>query len=271
MIKTLPFLLLLLSLSVVAQVAEPKLTWESENPQALNHHASHWLVSFGFEGLAYEVPFEFEGERKNFRPNNQELYGGRLGLGRQFYLGKGFVTSTKIEGYYVGTLFEKAVTAAPEEETQTFSFTKKTGQVFGGELVQSLGYMFNLKTKNPFLDEMTYLVVEPFIEAGIGIARAYNRTNYHYDTGPANVQEDYHHRVNDELSSARLGVGLNFTANTGFYFYLKASQQRYDVLSRKEEGKIKQNSGSLAPFERKPNNVNLDPIMVYSFGGGYKF
>lgn len=270
MTKILFLCLVLLPLSASAQDVDPTLTTEVTDSRLINHRASHWLVTFGFEGMDYQVPFEFEGERKSFKPKEQELYGGRLGFGRQFHLGKGIVTTTKVEGYYVGTLFEKAVNAAPEVETQTFSYSKKVGQVFGGEVIQSLGFMFDMKTKNPFLNTMTHLVVEPFIEAGFGQARAYNRTNYHYDTGPGGVQEDYHHKVVDDLTTARIGVGINLTADTGHYFYLRASQQSFSLKERKEEGWVKPNGGSVTPFDRK-SDADLDSVMVYSFGGGYKF
>lgn len=263
-----------LTTSAWTQVAKtPALTTEEEiqDDRRLDHYKSHWLVSFGFETIQYEVPFDYRGARESFQPGEQALMGGRIGFGHQFHLGKGFITTSKLESFYMGTLFERAIDAAPEEETEEFSFTKKTGQIYGAEIIQSIGYIFHMKTKNPFLDEMTYLTVEPFIEAGIGRAWAYNRRNYNYDTGPSGVQEDYKLRVTDEIMSQRLGIGVNFTSNQGYFLYLKASQHNFDILKRKVDGTSQVDDQVRVDLSNSDVKVDMDPVMIYAVGGGYKF
>lgn len=233
-----------------------------------NPRKGHWLVSFGSEAMEYKIPLDFEGSKEQFEDEKRTLYGGRLGVGREFYLGAGFNTATKLEGFYMGTLFEKATNAGPEQEAEEFAYIKRTGHVYGGEATQSLGMIFDFHTKNPFLDEMTYMTLEPFVFAGIGRARAYNRLSYHWDT---DVQEDYRARIQDSISSTSVGGGFNLTSSTGFFLYLKATQYQLHVTKRKEEGYRDTATAAQVNFNTTSTDVDTDPITIYAIGGGYKF
>ena len=255
----------------------PALTTETTTADYtyINPRQSHWVTSFGFEGIEYELPWEYTGAKDRFREEKRKLYGGRLGFGREFHLGKGFMTATKVESFYMGTLFESAQTADPKVKIE-FASTKDAGHIFGLEAVQSISYIFDMKTKNPFMDEWTYLYVEPFIEAGFGRARAYNAKKYSYDTFDASspsttYREEYSHRFEDDITNARIGAGVNFTSTTGYFLYLKATQNRYDVSERKSRGYQYPNGGSRTSLKGNIDNVDMDPVMVYAIGGGYKF
>jgi hypothetical protein len=240
-----------------------------------NPRASHWVSTFTFESTKYEIipkEYEFEG-RKDFKNGHKQLYGGRLGFGGEIYLGGGFVTRSLVEGYYLGTLFSRILNGGEEAEDVEFAFTKQTGQIFGADVSQSFGWMFDFKTKNPLMGEWTYLTVEMYVDAGIGKAWAYNRTNYSYDTGPAPTaaQESYKLTVEDELLNARVGAGMNFTSTTGFFLALKATVNRYDVTNRKIKGFTQENGQAPTPIDDSPDDVNIDPVVIYTLGGGYKF
>lgn len=264
---------LLFSLSLFAQTDMPVVTTEApKEDRVFNPRKSHWLTSFGFEGLKYEAPFNFKGDQKNFKPSSQDFWGGRFGFGGEIYLGAGFNTTTKVEAYYVGTLFSRVLNAGPNDEDEEFSYSKRSGQLYGVDVSQSLGFLFNMKTKNPFLDEWTYLTVEPYVEAGIGKAWAYNRVNYNYDTGPApGTQEGYKASVEDELLNARIGGGINFTSNTGYFLYLKATVNTFDITSRKIKEYTRPNHGTGSTVEKADNNAKINAITSYALGGGYKF
>lgn len=236
-----------------------------------NPRKSHWLSTFGFEGTKYDVPFNFTGAEKSFKPNQQELWGGRIGFGGEIYLGAGFNTVSKVEGYYMGTLFSRVLNAGPEDDDIEFAYSKRTGQIFGVDASQSIGFMFDMKTKNPFMDEWAYLTVEPFIEAGIGMARAYNRVNYSYDTGSSGTQERYKSRINDDLINARVGAGVNLTSTSGFFLYLKATVNRYDITERKSKTYTQPDGLPGSTVETTDKNAKIDPVTVYALGGGYKF
>lgn len=241
-----------------------------EDNRFFNPRKSHFNVSFGFEGMKYETPFEFDGVKSDFKTKDRELWGGRLGLQGEIYLGKGFNTTTKVEGYFMGTLFSRVLNGGAEDDDVKFAYTKRTGQVFGLDAAQAIGYVFDFKTKNPFMDEWAYLTLEPYIEAGLGIASAYNRINYSYKL--ASTNERYKETINDDLTNARIGVGLNMTSRTGYFFYMRATQNRYDVTLRKVNRYTRANDGTISdPPTEKLKNVNIDPIMVYAVGGGYKF
>ena len=278
MIKLL-FLGLFLSAPIFAQTDMPVMSTRApEEDRKFNPRKSHWLTTFGFETLKYEAPFSFNGAQKNFKPSSQDFWGGRFGLGGEIYLGAGFNTTTKVEAYYVGTLFSRVLNAGPNDEDEEFSYSKRTGQLYGVDVSQSIGFLFNMKTKNPFMDEWTYLTVEPFVEAGIGKAWAYNRVNYNYDTGPYNpgpppsgYREGYKASVEDELLNARIGGGINFTSNTGYFLYLKATVNTFDITSRKIKEYTRPNHGTGTTVERADNDVKISAITTYALGGGYKF
>lgn len=273
--KLILLLVVLSPLTLWAQsVSTPTLTSEVDNKKPFSPRESHWLVSLGTEQIKYQVPFEFAGTKKQFKPNEREMWGGRLGLGREFYLGAGFMTATKIEGYYLGTAFSKIESANPDVNID-YAFTKHTGQMKGGDITQSLSYLFNFKTKNPLVGGMAYLTIEPFIEAGVGRAQAFNKFEYFYNTGPAvgssQVHENYRETVIDDLITQKYGLGVNMTANSGFFFYMKATQNRLSVISRSKSGLVRDDDGLPSSYKTYPKNVNLSPVMIYGFGGGYKF
>lgn len=243
---------------------------EVETERDFNPRENHWYTSFGFEAMEYALPFEYTGAKETIKPENRQLYGARLGFGGELYLGAGFMTSTRLEGYYMGTLFESAKTADPELEDEDVATIKDTGQIYGGDIVQTLSFMWELKTKNPLMDEMTYLMVEPFVEAGIGRAWAYNEKDYSYDSGV--IVEEYDQSFTDELTNAKIGGGINFTSRQGWFLTLKVTQNRYDITKRKTKGYYYADNDASPTQIDDPNPYKvLEPIMIYSLGGGYKF
>jgi hypothetical protein len=264
----------LFSSSLYAQSELPPMTTEaSVESKEFNPRKSHWITTFGFETLNYEVPFDFVGDREKFKPGKKELFGGRIGFGKEFYMGANLFSSTKVEGFYVGTLFSQVLNGGPEDEDVDFAFSKQTGQVFGLEVSQAFGLIYDMKTKNPFMEEWAYLTVEPFVEAGIGKAWAYNRVNYQYDTGtsPTSAREAYRLRVRDDLLNARLGVGVNMTSSSGYFFYLKTSVNNFDIIKRKSEGFSQPNGSGTTSLDSDEKSVKIDPVVIYALGGGYKF
>lgn len=267
---------LLLSLHVYAQESSvvtsgtPVLTTEApEEEQAFNPRKSHWITSFGFEGMKYQTNNNFQGEEGKFTPGETELWGGRLGLGGEIYLGGGFNTTTKVEGYYMGTLFSQVLNGGAEDVNVKFAYTKKTGQVYGLDASQSIGRLFNMKTKHPILEDWAYITVEPYIEAGFGVARAYNRLNYNYSLDT--IDEGYRLRVTDELVNTKIALGINFTSSTGYFLYTKITQNQYDFNNRKAT-QVRRDNGSGSNVTTKPVlDDKLDPIITYAIGGGYKF
>lgn len=256
-----------LSIAQTEQPVEPVVVVEAPEHKAFNPRESHWLWSFGFEGMKYPVIYEFAGAENNFNPKDQEVWGGRLGFGGELYLGAGFNTTTKVEGYYMGTLFSKSETANPEVDLE-FAYTKRTAQVWGFDATQSIGYLFDMKTKN-IMSDMVRLTVEPFIEAGIGWGKAINRLHYKYELPSAD--EEFKQSVEDQLVNARFGGGVNFTSSEGFFLYLKATVNQYNITSRKSKGFSRPNGSGSTDLTGEDKNADIDPITVYAIGGGYKF
>jgi hypothetical protein len=261
---------------VPAAKSEPEQTIATAlfDPKAFNARKSHWVSTFGFEGAKYrnipEGDYAFEG-RKAFKAGPKEIWGGRLGFGGEVYLGKGFMARTMAESFYMGTLFSRILNGGEEAEDVEFAFTKQTSQLWGFDASQSLGWMFDFRAKNPFMDTYSYLNLEMFVEAGAGMAWAYNRTNYEYDTGPTNTQEFYRLRMRDDLVNARIGGGINLTSTKGFFLSVKATLNNYMVTQRKIDGYREEDGQARTVFNDKDKNVDIDPVLVYALGGGYKF
>lgn len=280
--KLILLFILIAPLSHAQEVLDPTLTTpvpvttsqsDLDRDRDFNPRRSHWVLSLGAEVLQYEVPVEFKGEREEFKKSDgrKTFYGGRLGIGYELYIGGGLNTTTKIEGFYSGTLFNSRQTADPDVEDIDFAYTKETGSLFGGEAAQSLGYIFDFSTKTLFGNK-TMLYLEPYVEAGIGVAQAYNRLDYNYDTGASGVQESYKTTIRDNLVSGRLSVGMNVISSEGYFLHLKASQTIYNVLKREIDEEARPNM-SPAPIrnDRTDKDAKIDPVYSFVLGGGYKF
>lgn len=252
---------------VAASTPDQKIETDVDDKKEFNPRASHWYTTFGFEAMEYELPFEFVGTKKKFHKEKRQLYGGRLGFGGEIHLGGGIMTSTRLEGYYMGTLFESVQSADPGGPDEDVATIKDAGQIFGADAVQTLSYLWDFQAKNPFMDTYSYMTIEPFIEAGIGKAQAFNKKDYNYDTS---IKEGYDQSFKDDLTNVKLGAGINLTSRQGFFLFLKATQNRYDIAKRTTKGFSKQDGQGQQQVGSNPS-TKLDPIMVYSLGGGYKF
>jgi hypothetical protein len=234
-----------------------------------NPFSGHWLFSLGGESSTYDVPWDFDGVQTDFKASTQYVAGARASLGREFHLGKGLFTTTKVEGFYHGTLFTKAKNAGPEDESIEFASFKKKASIWGLEAAQSLGFIFEWKTKNPVMGDYSYLTFEPYVEAGLGRVWAYNSIEYKYEI---NTQEFYRQRIADDIVNARFGAGFNITSSQGYFLYVKVTQNNFDIMERKTRGRKEFTNGS--GVERLNNidkKVDIDPTVVYALGGGYKF
>lgn len=245
-------------------------TLEADQPRGgkeFNPRKSRLVTTFGFEGLKYDFEQSFKGEKKELKDESREFYGARLGTGYEIYLGAGFNTTSKVDVFYVGTTFNQKKSAAPDLDVE-FAYTKKTGSLWGAEVAQSIGYLFDMKSKNLFGD-MIQLTIEPFIEAGIGRAYGYNKVAYNYETS---VVEKYERTVQDDLLSTRLSIGFNVISSQGYFLHLMASQTTYNLTDRKITEKSKQNgqpeSPTVVTFD---DDASFDPIFSFVLGGGYKF
>lgn len=254
---------------VAASSPDQKIEVDVRDPDEYKPRESHWYATFGFEAMEYDLPFQYVGDKEKYGPEKRQLYGGRLGFGGEIHLGAGFMTSTRIEGYYMGTLFEKAKTADPGLEDEDIATAKDSGQIYGADAVQTLSYLWDIRTRNPFMDTDSYVTIEPFVEAGIGRAQAWNKKDYSYNI-PTQTVEEYDQSFKDELTNVKIGGGINITSRKGFFLYLRATQNRYDITKRTTKGYGYPNGGSRTDVDPNPS-TKLDPIMVYSLGGGYKF
>jgi hypothetical protein len=239
---------------------------DDEEYKPFVNRRSHWVINFAGEGLEYVLPFSFDGV-KDFDEENRGLSGARLGLGREFYIPGGFLIGPRLDAYYLGTLFEKVKTAGAELNNEPVSGTKDSGSLYGVDAVMHLGWMFEYKTKNPFLNEMVNMAMELFVEGSVGKAQAWNKKRYYYDT---TSYEGYRHTIADNIDSRSFGGGINLLSTTsGFFLQLKSMTTTFDITQRKETIFDTTTPSRNGTF--KSHDVDIDPVTVYTFGGGYKF
>lgn len=259
--------------------ATPAVVSEKVKVNTFTAHESHWITTYAFEGTKYQTNYQYDGVKKDFKPGEQEIWGGRIGFGGEIYLGKGFVTTSKAEGYFLGTLFSKALNAGADLPIE-YSSTKRTSQMYGIDFAQSLGYIFDVHVQNPFMEQKSIIYMEPFLEAGIGYGKAFNKINYVYDTSLGGGEvgtsgepvESYRHKMDDNFVSQRVSAGMNITSSQGFFLQVKVTSSILDVTSRKESVLIKENTLPIGTTQvTNSKNPKLDPIVIYTLGGGYKF
>jgi hypothetical protein len=253
---------------------------EDINKKKFNPLESHWLFGMSIEGSAYPTPFNFQGDKATYqdvgkKKQTQTIFGPRFFWGGEFYLGKGLMTSTRLEGYFQSTIFKDTKTADPLKPTTTIAEDQTVAQLWGGDLVQTLSYVFEVKVKNHLVDEISYLTIEPFIEAGIGTAKAYNYKKYYWDTSgavsPDGVSEFYQDRIKEDLINHRFGAGIQLTSRQGFFFHLRVTQNNYHVSSRSETGYYKTTNAPVVNINNSGITDKVHQIMIYSLGGGFKF
>ena len=236
-----------------------------QEDETFNPRTGHWVGTIGFETTAYTLPFNFTGAKKTFKQEDRRLTGGRLGFGREAYLGAGFLVNARLEGYYMGTLFNSLETASPEFTDVTVAATKDTGQMFGGDAIGHFGWMFDYNTKNPFLGEMAYMAFELFVEAGVGRGRAINGKSYFFK---ATTNEEYKVTYEDDFSTQIVSAGFNIhSRSSGSFLYVKASQVTQSITERKVRG----NSSISGEIKDTLTNPESDPLTIFSVGGGFKF
>ena len=255
-------------------VAEVKSTDDvDDEDRPFNHRKSNWVSVFGFETVKYTLPLEFTGASDYFKEKERDLYGARLGFGREFYLGWGFLLQGRVDGYYMGTLFEGIKTADPEFTGTDVSNEKDTGSYYGADAVAHLGWMFDYKTKNIFLGDMTYMALELFVEAGVGKGTSYQRKEYNFDAASV---DQYDFIMEDEFTTNSVAAGINLlSTSSGFFLNLKATQvnlslDKRTIREKKLEGGASGSSAG-AFVKRTDNDADIDPVTIFAVGGGYKF
>ncbi len=260
----------------VEKKAEPKIESKAQvddEDMPFNHRKSHWIGNFGFETTKYTLPLNFTGASDYFKKKERELHGGRLGFGREFYLGAGFLFQGRVDGYYMGTLFEGIKTADPNFPGTEVSNEKDTGSYYGVDAMAHLGWMFDYKTKNPFLGDMAYLAMEFFIEAGVGKGRSYQRKQYNFEAASV---DQYDFIMEDDFTTNSITGGFNIlSTSSGFYLTLKATQVNISLDRRRIREKILEGGApgsSVDQFDkRRDDNADIDPVTIFALGGGYKF
>lgn len=266
------FVLLALVFSFTAVAADPVVSTSAAavdgDEKPFDHRKSHWVSGFGFESTKREIAFDFQGTKKNFTTEDRELYGGRLYAGYEVYVPGGFLIGGGVSAYYFGTAFQDAKEAIDPATNNKFTEENNRAQMLGAEAYGHFGWMFDFKTKNPFLGEMTYMAMELFGEATVGRGESYFRKDYFYETS---VNESYDTIITDTFTSASVSGGVNFLSRTsGFYLTLKATTMLLDI-DKQRTTRANASGGTTSNTVGSVENPDTDPITIFTLGGGYKF
>ena len=77
--------------------------------------------------------------------------------------------------------------------------------------------------------------------------------------------------MRDDLLNARVGGGFILTSKQGFFLNLKATINRFEITQRKLQGFTQENGQASTPISYTQKNASMDPVVIYTLGGGYKF
>lgn len=262
------YLLALLSFPAFAEIDyQPYLGREIDRVKLYNPRKSNWISSFGFEAQGLPVERNFQGQGKSFSDKNELLAGGRLGFGREFHLGAGIYTRTLLEGYFVGTLFEPKKSVTKASQATHDSYTQKKGNIWGGEISQSLSFITDFQAPVFLSDHKVKMYFEPFIEGSIGVGKS----NFHFDYQMRDgVTEDYRKVIDNTFNSQKLSVGMNFISTTGYFLTIKASQITQQITDSKSYERVGINGTvNRRDLDQKDETINL--AYTYYIGGGYKW
>lgn len=240
----------------------PFLGREMDKTRTYNPKKSNWVSIFGLEAQGLPVERNYTGQNKSFSDKDELLTGARVGIGKDFYLGKGFITRTQVEGYFVGTLFEPKKSVGGGDTEQSFS--QKQGNIWGAEISQALSYLTEFNAPAFMLDHNIKMYFEPFVEAGIGMGKSFFRFNYQMRTDSLN--EDYRTQIDNSFISQKLSLGVNLISQNGYFFTIKASQLAHQVSDSKSFERV---NGVRRDLDQKNDTINLS--YSYYLGGGYKW
>jgi hypothetical protein len=268
--KNLIIFLLMLAPSLVYSNAVDILTGDSSTDASYEPFKSHWFTSFGFDTVKYDPEMsDYDGLKRNFKDQIFEEYGARLGFGREIYLGGGVFTGLKVEGFYNSLLMNLNEPATRDNDDLIISETRKVGLIYGVQASMSLSKSWQAIFKNPILDERVILFIEPFVEGGLGYARAFHKIDYYFNV-PATTDEFYEMEVEDKLALAHVATGINLTSTSGYFFFLKGQALRTQITDRAIRGRSLVDGGAIENVSKNENSGG-STMMLYSLGGGYKF
>ncbi|MCT4640950.1 MAG: hypothetical protein N4A33_01545 [Bacteriovoracaceae bacterium] len=204
-----------------------------EDRKNFNPKGSKWVLEFGVDYLNYPISLAaFKGQYKNFEASEElNFYNIHLGIGREFYLGKGWSFSVKGGGFYADGQDEELGNGASDID-YIISTTKEKNKMYGTQVSGAINFLFENKSVH----------IQPFIEFTAGTINT-NYQKHYIDKGitsitsgvPSLPAQNYHADVEEKGTFTRLALGVNFISNYHISSYFKVSQNNVSISDRTSE------------------------------------
>ncbi|MDH4468582.1 MAG: hypothetical protein QE271_11025 [Bacteriovoracaceae bacterium] len=222
--------------------------------------SSHWIFYIHADALQLRPLTQYQMVHKEINSRNEVLFGGGPGFARRFMLAFPLSTITEINAYYWG----HDVTEAQKPNTQDLKDyevlrSEQKDIIYGIQISQSINFAFETK----------YLLIEPFIQFGVGLGRTKYSLKYRWDTNTPSEYESYQSTISENLVTQSLAAGIQFIAMNGFISYLKVQKNVFTVGTRETSiSRIDVGSTEVSTSNTEKLNQNQDE---YSYGVAFGY
>lgn len=219
--------------------------------------ASSWIVFINSEVMQFKPLQSFSLENKEIKAREKNYNGGGVGIGRKWWLGSYFNTTTEIALFFVQNRNEE--NKIPSEDTistYVVSNFKELHIHYGSRLSQSIGIGI----------ELPGFILEPFAQIYIGLGFNDSKVGYYWDTQIASEYESYNSKITENTLYQGVGAGFNILIDSGLMTYVKVMKNTITVGKRKTSTQIS-TSGTVVEDLSNSQNIN-ETIDKYSLGIG---
>lgn len=229
---------------------------------------SKWAFKSGMEYIQYKSSLpEYDGKFETVKKGeNHDVFGFGLGIGREFYLGKGISSTFLISGVYQKSL-DKTIGKAAEDIDYDLSNIRDANYLYTYEASLSLNYLID----NSVID------VQPFVDFGMGVGYAEVEKEYTKKkeaiADSDNTTEDYDVRTKEDFLFSRIGLGMNFIHFKGLISYVKVSSLIRKITERRTKGSSNlSGTTAVVTYDSKETSIDeIDSLITAQIGMGYMF
>ncbi len=223
--------------------------------------SSHWIFYLHADAIKLKPLTQYQMSRKEIVARDEIYFGGGPGIARRWSLGFPLSTITEINGYFWNNSeIEAQKPTAQDLSDYEVMRSEVSDQIYGFQISQSLN--LNIETK--------WFIFGPFVQMGIGMARAKNKLKYRWDTNINTEYEYYSTEINEDIVTQSLSAGIELIGYNGFISYAKVQKNVFTVGTRKTETE-RIDVGPTAEVKTSANekiNSNQDEL---SFGVGFGY
>jgi hypothetical protein len=223
---------------------------------------SHWIFYLHVDAIQLRPLTQYQMVHKQINSRKELYIGGGPGIARRFVIAFPLSTVTEVNTI-LWTKNDVEAQKPNKQDINTYEVmrSESSDQFYGIQISQSLN--FAIETK--------YMLIEPFVQFGVGVARLQNKLSYKWDTNITSEYESYNSEVNENLVTQSLAGGIQFIAMNGFITYFKFQKNIFTIGTRETKTtKVDVGTSEVRTSSKVAVNQNQDEYS-YGLGFGYVF